>query len=77
MLRMYDVDSKMLNEIMYVNSLTCIRVKGNESECFRINNGVRKSCIMSSWLFKVYIDGVMKEVKIGYRKMGVRFLEEG
>ena len=37
-LRMYDVGSKLLNGIksMYVNSLTCVRVQGGESECFGI-----------------------------------------
>ena len=42
-LRMYDVGGKLLNGIksMYVNSLACVRVKGCESECFRINTGVR------------------------------------
>ena len=48
-LRMYDVGGKLLNGIksMYVNSLTCVRVKGGESEYFRINSGVRQMCIMS------------------------------
>ena len=43
-LRMYDVDGKLLNGIksMYV------RVIGAENECFRINIGVRQGCIMSS-----------------------------
>ena len=31
---------------------------------------------MSTWLFNVHIDAVMKEVKMGMRKMEVRFLEE-
>ena len=39
---------------MYVNSLACVRVKG-----------VRQGCIMSLWLFNVYIHIVMKEVKMG------------
>ena len=32
---------KLLNGIksMYVNSLACVRVKGGERECFRINSG--------------------------------------
>ena len=42
---------------MYVNSLTCVRVKGGESECFRIDSGVRQGCIMCPWLFNVYMDG--------------------
>ena len=34
-------------------------------------------CIMSPWLFNLYIDTVMKEVKMGMGRRGVRFLEEG
>ena len=34
---------KLFNGIksVYVNSLACVRVKGGESECYRINSGVR------------------------------------
>ena len=32
---------------------------------------------MSPWLFAVYIDAVMKEVKMGMGRMGIRFLEDG
>ena len=35
------------------------------SECFRIDSGVRQVRIMSPWLFNVYMDAVMKELKIG------------
>ena len=56
MLRMYDVWGKLLNGIksMYVDSSACVRVKGVESERFRIDIRVRKSCIMSLWLLNVY-----------------------
>ena len=39
---MYDEGGKFLNGIkcMYVNSLACVRVKGGDGECFRINSGV-------------------------------------
>ena len=40
---------------MYVDSSACVRVKGGESEWFRIDNGVRQGCIMSLWLFNVHI----------------------
>ena len=46
-------------------------------ECFRIHSGVRKYCIVSPWLFNVYMDAVMKEVKIEMGRIGVRFLEKG
>ena len=46
---------------MYVNSLACVRVKGGESECFRVDSGVRQECIMSPWVFNVYMDVVGEE----------------
>ena len=36
-----------------------VGVKGCESECFRIDIGVRQVCIM----YPIYMDAVMKEVK--------------
>ena len=77
-LRMYDVDGKLLNGIksMYVNSLACVKVMRGVSECLKINSGMRQGCIISSWLFNVYIDAVMKDVKMGIRKKEVRFQEE-
>ena len=78
-LRMYDVGSKLLKGIkgMYVNTLACVRVKGCESECFRIYSRVRQVCIMSPWLFNVYMDAVTKELKIRMGRREVRFQEEG
>ena len=43
---------------------------------FRIDSGVRQECIMSPWLFNMYMDAAMKEVKMGMGRMGMRFLEE-
>ena len=62
---------------MYIDSLDCVTLKGSESKWFRIDSGVRQGCIVSLWLFNVYMDQVMKEVKMGMRRKGVRFLEEG
>ena len=61
---------KLLSYIksMYFNGLACVKVKGGESECFRNNSGVRQGCIMSSFLFNIYLDAVMQEVKIGMGK---------
>ena len=67
-LRVYDVVGKLLKEFrdVHVNSLACVRVKGSESEFFRIVRGVRQGCIMSPWLFSVYIDAAMKDMKMGW-----------
>ena len=42
---------------------------------FRIDSGVRHGYIMSTCLFNVYINGVMKEVKMGTGRRGMSFLE--
>ena len=52
----------------YVDSSACVRVKGGESELFKIDSEVRQGYIMSPWLFNLYMDGVMKEVKMGKRR---------
>ena len=62
---------------IYVDSSACVRVKGGKSERFRIDSGARQGCIKSPWLFNLYMDGVMKEVKVGMGKRGMKFLEDG
>ena len=72
-------EGKLLSGIrsMYVDSSACVvRIKGGESEWFGIDSGVRQRCIISPWLLNVYMDGVMKEVKMGMER-GVNFLEDG
>ena len=49
--RMYAVGGKLLNGIKSMH----VRVKGGESDRFRINSGVRQGCIMFPWLFNVHI----------------------
>ena len=44
---------------------------------FRIDSDVKHECIMSPLLFNVYIDAVMKKVKIAIGRMWATFLEEG
>ena len=70
-----DVGGKLLNEnkSIYVNSLACVRVKGGESGCFRIDRGVRQGYIISPWFFNVFMYAVLKEVKMEMGKKGVRF----
>ena len=61
---------------MYVDSSASVRVKGSESERIRMDSVVSQGCIMSPWVFNVYMDGMMKE-KMGMGRRGVRFLEDG
>ena len=34
------------------------------SEWFPVNVGLRQGCVMSPWLFNVYMDGVVQEVNV-------------
>ena len=61
---------------IYGNSFAFVRAKGGEKEQFWIDSGVRQGCIMFPWLFNLYMDGVMKEVKIGTGRKGLSFLED-
>ena len=78
-MRIYDVGGKLLNclKSMYVNSLSCVRVKGGESECLWINNNVRQGFIMFPWILNVYVDAMMKDVKMGMGRRRMRFQKEG
>ena len=69
---MYDVVGKLLGGIksMYVDSSAYIRVKVGESERFRVDSVVKQECVMSPWLFNVYMDAVMKEVNMRIGRKG-------
>ena len=54
----------------YVDSKACVRVGNDVSEWFPANVGLRQGCVMSPWLFNVYIDGVVGEVNV--RVLGKR-----
>ncbi len=44
---------------------------------FEIKVGFRQGCVMSPWLFNIYMDGVMRRVKGKVREVGVRMYAEG
>ena len=66
-LRLCDVGGKLLSGIknIYVDILACVRVKGGQSERFRIDSGVKQECITSPWLYNLYMGAVMKLGKMG------------
>ena len=45
--------------------------------CFRIDNSMSQVHTISPWLFNAHMDAVMKEMKTGMGRIGVKFLEEG
>ena len=64
-LGMYGVEGKLLRAIqsLYAESEACVRVCREEGEWFSVKVGLRQGCVMSPWLFNVFMDGVMREVR--------------
>ena len=63
-LRFYGVGGKLLKAVksLYVGSKACVRVGNELSYWFEVKVGLRQGCVMSLWLFNLYIDGVVREV---------------
>ena len=43
---------------------------------FLVNVGLRYGCVMSTWLFNVYMDGVIREVNVRVLGKGLELLSE-
>ena len=73
----YGVNGKLLRAVqcVYDKSEACVRVCREESEWFEVKVGLRQGCVMSPWLFNVYMDGVMREVRENAGDVGVRLVE--
>ena len=48
----------------YVDSRVCVRVGNDVTERLPVNVGLRQGCVMSPWLFNVYMDGVVREMNV-------------
>ena len=49
-------------------------MRNDVSELFLINVGLRKGCVMSPWLFNVYMDGVVQEANVRVLGKGLELL---
>ncbi len=78
-LKLCGVGRKLLSPIksFYEEASACIKISGGTSEHFEIKVGLRQECVMSPWLFNIYMDGVMKEMKGKVGEVGVRMYTEG
>ena len=61
----YGVRGKLLEAVrgFYVNSRVCLRVDGLKGRKFVVNVGLRQGCVMSPWLFNLFMDSLVREVK--------------
>ena len=63
-LRLNGIGGRLLQGVksLYVDSKGCVRVVNEVSEWFPVRVGLRQGCVMSPWLFKLYMDGMVREV---------------
>ena len=63
-LRLYGIGGRLLQGVksLYVGSKACVRVGNEVSEWFPVRVRLRQGCVMSPWLFNLYIDGVVREI---------------
>ena len=75
-LRVYGVGGRLLKAVqsLYVDSKACVRVGNGVSEWFPVNVGLRHGCVMSPWLFNVYMYGVVREVNVRVHGKGLELL---
>ena len=61
----YGIKGKLLRAIqaLYVGSRACVKVGGLMSEQFEVRRGVRQGCMLSLWLFNLFMDNVMREAR--------------
>ena len=60
---------------LYVSSKACVRVGDEVSEWFPVRVGLRQGCVMSPWLFNLYIDGVVREVNARALGRGLKLVD--
>ena len=60
---------------MYAGSKACVRVVNEVSEWFPVRVGLRQGCVMSPWLFNLYIDGMVTEVNARVLGRGLKLVD--
>ena len=76
-LRLYGIGGRLLRGVksFYVGSKACVRVGNEVSEWFPVRVGLRQGCVMSLWLFNLYMDGVVREVNARVLGRGLKLVD--
>ena len=76
-LRLNGIGGRLLRGVksLYVGSKACVRVGNEVSEWFPVRVGLRQGCVMSPWLFNLYIDGLVREVNARVLGRGLKLVD--
>ena len=77
-LGMYGINGQLLIAVqsLYEKSEACVRVCREEDEWFEVDFGLRQGCVMSPWLFNLFMDAAMKEASEKAGDIGVTLRDE-
>ena len=53
----------------------CVKVGNEVNEWFPLRVGLRQECVISPWLFNLYIDGVVREVNARVLGRGLKLID--
>ena len=75
---MYGINGQLLKAVqsLYEKSEACVSVCREEGEWFEVGVGLRQGCVMSPWLFNLFMDAAMKEVREKAGDVGVTLQDE-
>ncbi len=80
-LKIYSVGWELMEGIkaFYREANACVKVDGELSYSFTVGVGVRHRCVMSPWLFNIFMDACMREMKAKTGKIdaGLKLNEVG
>ena len=68
-LKGYGVRGKLLGSIklLYKVSKACVRVQGDLTKEFVVEQVLRQGCPLSPWLFNVFLGRVVREAMVGFQ----------
>ena len=77
-LDLYGINGQLLKAVqsLYEKSKACVRVCREEGEWSEVGVGLRQGCVMSPWLFNLFMDAAMKEVREKAGDFGVTLQDE-
>ena len=78
-LRVYGVGGRLLKAVqsLYEGATAVVRANGVMSGSFELKMGLKQGCVMSPWLFNIFMDGVLREMKARTLGRGVALNLEG
>ncbi len=73
-LKIYGVGGQVMKgrKAFYREANACVKVDGGISDCVAVGVGVRQGSVMSPWLFNIFMNGCMREMKAKVGKVGAR-----